>query len=113
MKHPAKPRIVRELATASQRLPALAPLLSALAPRFPHISDRIELLWGTWDLQQYLTRILFKEDRPNRHGFPTDIMSVLLKVYDMHSIIAPKTDPKAMRQPSPDPWAETVYRVPR
>ncbi len=72
-------------------LPEIPPI-EIIRESFPRIADRIELLWGSWELEQYFTNILIS-DRGDREGFPVKVVSALLKIHEEHSKIAPTEDP--------------------
>ncbi len=68
------------------------PLPQVISPRqligenFPKILERIELLWCSLELHNYLEQTIFT-DRSNRQGFPKDVMHALGKIYIEHSRI--------------------------
>lgn len=110
IKHPKPHPPTRNFTSDSIAPRAPAHLVAIVEPGFPHISDRVTLPWGTWQLQQYLTKLLVLQDpRPNRRGFPTPILSALLKLYVQHSAIAPTQNPKFKNT---DVW-ENVLTVER
>lgn len=64
--------------------------------QFPKIAEAIKLLWGTPELQQYLTKLIM-DDRhydtgESRQGFPPVVMASLLAICNKHSAGAPITD---------------------
>ena len=102
IKHPVK-LIMRGLAVpAKNGVPA--DLVAIVQPGFPHVTTKITLLWGSWELHQYLTQILVVDDRSHRRGFPKDVMSALLKIYDEHAKIAPTQDPNVRKDPTAYSW---------
>ena len=64
--------------------------------QFPKIAESIRLLWGTPELQLYLSKLIIDdrhyETGSSRQGFPQDVMASLLVIYNKHSAGAPITD---------------------
>lgn len=64
--------------------------------QFPKVAESIRLLWGTPELQLYLSKLIIGdrhyETGSSRQGFPQDVMSSLLVIYNKHSAGAPITD---------------------
>lgn len=61
--------------------------IATISVRFPHITTRIEAIWGSNELQEYLSRLITETQRSNgdkRQGFPPDIMAHLLKIHNIH-----------------------------
>lgn len=61
--------------------------LTVLARRYPNILNRIIMIWGTEEGDQYLTELITntKTDEGNqREGFPPDVFDHLLKIYNIH-----------------------------
>ena len=65
--------------------PKIAPRV-LIKEKFPRISERIELLWGTLELHKYLQQTLFTE-RSGRQGFPQDVMQALGEIHIEHTHI--------------------------
>jgi len=80
-------------ALASPAMPAgVMQDLSLIQEQYPHICIKIkELSWGSVELQKFLTTIIFDE-RGGRQGFPNTTASALLRIYDVHSKLAPSTN---------------------
>lgn len=70
-----------------------------LEKAFPHILDRIALLWGTPELETYLQRLML-DDRGNRSGFPPEVMRELAFLFEL-SI---KYRAKGIGIRKTDPW---------
>ena len=71
--------------------------LAALHARFPHICNRVELLWGTPELSSWLRNLVMDavhEDGKPRQGFPPEVMEHILKVCNIHSASCGETVPK-------------------
>ncbi|MBI5891007.1 MAG: hypothetical protein HZB47_10045 [Nitrosomonadales bacterium] len=64
-------------------LPPKIPPRQIIGEKFPKILTRIELLWGTLELHNYLEHTLFT-DRSNRHGFPEDVLKALGEIHNEH-----------------------------
>ncbi|MGA7594463.1 MAG: hypothetical protein WCA64_04625 [Gallionella sp.] len=61
-----------------------------LIEKFPHVGNRIDLLWGTVDLQDYLNTLIVDE-RSGRKGFPHLVAGALLRIHTEHyKLIRPK-----------------------
>ncbi|MGA8863571.1 MAG: hypothetical protein WBM09_01070 [Gallionella sp.] len=54
-----------------------------LIEKFPHVGNRIELMWGTADLQNYLNTLIV-EARSGRKGFPHLVAGALLRIHTEH-----------------------------
>jgi hypothetical protein len=54
-----------------------------LKDKFPRILERLELLWGTLELNKYFEQTLFTE-RSDRQGFPLDVMQALGEIHNEH-----------------------------
>lgn len=53
--------------------------------QFPHITSKIQALWGNIELQRYFDK-LFSDTRQNtRKGFPTDAAKALIKLTNLHA----------------------------
>lgn len=53
-------------------------------PEFKRITDSVELLWGTAQLDIYLNRLLIN-NRIDREGFQPDIANRLMRLYMLNS----------------------------
>ncbi len=68
----------------ASKIPAeVAAEVLLLIEKFPHIGNRIELLWGTADLQNYLNTLIVDE-RGGRKGFPHLVVGALLRIHTAH-----------------------------
>jgi len=70
-------------APAAPPPPPKKPAREVLQEKFPRIMDKIELLWGSLALHQYLQETLLT-DRANRQGFPPDVMEALGQINNEH-----------------------------
>lgn len=52
--------------------------------KYPRIGERILLLWGSSELQNYLNNLILDE-RGDRQGFPPTVASAILRIYAEHS----------------------------
>ena len=62
--------------------------LAAISKSFPHIFEKITLMWNTPELDKWFARLILETKRENgdvRQGFPNHIMNHLLIVYNIHS----------------------------
>jgi hypothetical protein len=66
----------------------------------PHISTKIELLWGTPELHHYLNTVIMDNRHyrtgESRQGFRPEVINALLKLYQQHS--------ERLKQPKDDVW---------
>ena len=72
-----------EIPKALVPLPPKIPPRKIIGEKFPKILDRIELLWGSLELHNYLEQTLFT-DRSNRQGFPVDVLKALGEIHTEH-----------------------------
>jgi hypothetical protein len=68
--------------------------LSIVWEQFPRIGEKISLMWGYVELQEYLSAIILDE-RGGRLGFPKPVLAALLEIHRRHAKIIPenKTSP--------------------
>ncbi len=91
--------------------PTLEPLLKGreerypqlLEERFPHIFNKVMELWGKEELEQYFTG-LFLSDRPDRQGFPLDVLREITLLHDLY------TEAMQAKAAADDVWANAVTR---
>ena len=76
----------REITEEAIPLPPKIPPRQTLGEKFPNILARVELLWCSVELHNYLERILFT-DRLNRHGFPDDVLKALGEIHLEHMLL--------------------------
>ena len=66
----------------------------AVNQRFPHIGEKLQLLWGTPELPKYMNG-LFQDTRDGqRRGFPFDILMSLQSLADVHKRAYPLMEPR-------------------
>ena len=65
---------------------------STIEQKFPHIAKKLTALWPSEACALYLSS-LFISDRPNRQGFPTDVMEDLLMLNEINEMLAKRTGP--------------------
>jgi len=62
--------------------------------QFPHICNRVEVMWGTIDCRKYLYGLAVddfaRDPRPNRHGFPLETLSVIMDLLELHDMFYPR-----------------------
>jgi len=51
---------------------------------FPRIGEKISIMWGYVELQNYLGHIILDE-RGGRQGFPEGILDALIEIYAIHA----------------------------
>ncbi len=66
----------------------LPPHLSIIWDQFPRIGEKISLMWGYVELQNYLGTIILDE-RGDRQGFPKPVLAALMEVHKRHSRLVP------------------------
>lgn len=66
--------------------PPKIPPRKVIGEKFPKILVRIELLWGSLELHNYLEHTLFT-DRSNRQGFPVDVLRALGEIHTEHMLV--------------------------
>lgn len=64
--------------------------ISLVQELYPRIGEKIKQLWGTIDLNHYLTSIIF-DDRGGRQGFPEHVANALFRVYENHGSLVKET----------------------
>lgn len=91
--------------------PVLMPLLKGrearypyiLESRFPHIFNKVMELWGKEELEQYFSS-LFLSDRPDRQGFPLDVLREITFLHDLY------TQAMQAKAAAGDVWSNAVTR---
>ena len=63
--------------------------ISLILEHFPNIGQKINQLWGSDDLHNYLGSVIFDE-RGGRQGFPENIASALFRIYEGHKSLFPE-----------------------
>jgi hypothetical protein len=62
------------------------PPRKVIGDKFPKILERIDLLWGSLELHNYLEHVIFS-DRSKREGFPNDVLQALGEIHVEHTRI--------------------------
>lgn len=52
---------------------------------FLRISNAIELMWGTPECDDYISKLIVDFERDNRVGFPQEVFSSILSLYSIHN----------------------------
>lgn len=76
-----------EITKDAAPLPPKIPPRKIIGEKFPKILARIEVLWCSLELHNYLEHTLFITDRSNRHGFPEDVLQALSEIHIEHTLI--------------------------
>lgn len=84
--------LASEITRSMPMPPEADPSLSAIEADFPHIAEKLTLVWGYPDCFSYLTGLII-DNRGNRKGFNLDIMGDLMLLL------------KITEQVTPDEWA--------
>jgi hypothetical protein len=67
-----------------------------LEQSFPHILEKIAVLWGSRDMEPYFENLLVTR-RPGRAGFPTEVASELIRLFSIyHKMGLAQRDPEQM-----------------
>ena len=75
------------------KIPAdIADEILLLIETFPRIGNRIVLLWGTVDLQNYLNTLIVDE-RGGREGFPHPVAEAILRIHGEHYKTVSENEP--------------------
>ena len=70
-------------------MPACLPRhLSIIWEQYPRIGEKISVMWGYVELQNYLGTIILDE-RGGRKGFPESVLAALMEVHKRHSRMIP------------------------
>lgn len=85
-------RLAREIASSMPMQPETDSRLSAIETDFPHIAEKLTLVWGYPNCFSYLSELII-DNRGNRKGFNLDIMNDLMLLLKM------------TEQVTPDQWA--------
>ena len=76
----------------ANKIPAeIAAEVLILIETFPRIGNRIVLLWGSVDLQNYLNDLIIDE-RGGREGFPYPVAEAILLIHGEHNKIVSKNE---------------------
>ena len=87
--HEHYPRLYQSLARAEAKFPEL------LATNYQRILVRVELLWGTKGAVNYLDSLFLgdsSEDRPDRQGFPMEVLKEIVLLKQMHDFLFPSIE---------------------
>ncbi len=68
--------------------------LIAQLDKFPHIQRKLYLYWGYKEGRDFLSSLTIS-DRPNRRGFPFDVVIVINELTDLHDIEYPILKPRS------------------
>ncbi len=66
----------------------LPPHLSIIWEQYPRIGEKISVMWGYVELQNYLSTIILDE-RGDRQGFPKSVLAALMEVHQRHAKMVP------------------------
>lgn len=66
---------------------------------FPHVIKRICMLWGTHDLDQYITHLMTDTRDGQRRGFPVEVTAELLFLAEINKLIRAIDLARKMRIP--------------
>ena len=60
-----------------------ADLKSEIEKQYPHIIDKLVLMWGYPELNHYLDKLLFADRK--REGFPPEVMEELMLLHSLNA----------------------------
>jgi hypothetical protein len=69
--------------------PGLPAHLSIIWEQFPRIGEKISMMWGYVELQNYLGTVILDE-RGNRQGFPKPVLAALMEIHQHHAGMIPQ-----------------------
>lgn len=77
----------------------------------PHISDKVELLWGTPELHNYLNSLII-DDRhyrtgETRQGFRPEVIAALMKLHQQHSDVIRQRHVELLNRQRIDIWTNS------
>lgn len=70
--------------------PAISSEITLVHAQFPRVGEKIAVMWGSVELQHYLSNTIFDE-RGDRHGFPQPVITALMRIYKFHESLLPET----------------------
>ena len=68
--------------------------ITLITEKFARIADKILLMWGSPELQQYLDGLIL-DDRGGRQGFPPQIAAALVRIHGEHGKLFPEDNSNA------------------
>lgn len=68
------------------------PYPSVLETQFPRILDKITMMWGFQELNEYFSTLLL-DDSGGRQGFPPEAWDEIHVLSSLHLIIVPSNNP--------------------
>lgn len=79
--------------------------MSELEKKFPHIVEKLTMLWGHYGISAYLSHLLI-DDRGDRHGFTGDVMSEIMFLNNLHEDMESDKEP----QSGPALWENSLIK---
>jgi hypothetical protein len=79
----------------------------ALEEKFPHVFLKLVELWGTAQMRPYLDELIMS-NRPNRQGFPADVVSEIWSINRIYSIQHPEQEPDVGINIFGDVWGDDI-----
>lgn len=65
-------------------------LIAELKEVHPHIAIKVELLWGTEELDVYLSKLLLDTRDGQRQGFQPNVATLLMLLQDLNDLQLPE-----------------------
>lgn len=81
---------------------------SLLEQKFPHIAQKLSLLWGSDACAHYIGNLAII-DRGDRHGFPVDVLEDLMMLSEINAMLTEQSGSNRASA-APDDWPEAVSR---
>lgn len=79
----------------------------ALEEKFPHVFLKMIELWGTPQMRPYLDELIMS-NRPNRMGFPADVVSEIWAINRVYSTQHPEQEPDVGINTFGDIWGDDI-----
>jgi hypothetical protein len=73
---------------------------------YPHLRC-IELLWGSHECRDFIHRLMFKDDRGNRQGFPPVAAATILALLTEHD----RQFPQCAKPQDESFWMDATHRT--
>jgi hypothetical protein len=71
--------------------------------RHPHIATKIDVLWGSRELNDYMHRLMTDTRDGTRQGFAPEVAGAIFRIIQMHENL----HPHVLARPS-NPWNDVV-----
>jgi hypothetical protein len=79
----------------------------ALEEKFPHVFHKMVELWGTPQMRPYLDELIMS-NRPNRQGFPPEVVTEIWAISRVYSMQYPEQEPDVGINTFGDLWGDDI-----